>query len=210
MSYDAFATTFSNSRKNLHWPELDYIIVDMMQYTPDSILDIGCGNGRFLEQAEISGLQLWEYLGIDSSEGMIREARKLHPDHHFDICSMLALQTLQHSNTPTFDSLLFLASFHHLETRGERIQVLQDSKKLLNPNGHIYMTNWNLLEQEKYNSSYHSNGDFDIKIGACSRYYHGFTLEELDELFEETGYRIIENKVFEGRRNFLSILETLN
>ncbi len=49
MSYDAYATTFSNSRKNLQWPELDHIIEDMQQCGYTSVLDIGCGNGRFLE-----------------------------------------------------------------------------------------------------------------------------------------------------------------
>ena len=68
MSYDAFATTFSNSRKNLHWPELEYIITDMIQHTPYSILDVGCGNGRFLEEVAGSELQFQEYIGIDSSE----------------------------------------------------------------------------------------------------------------------------------------------
>jgi SAM-dependent methyltransferase len=67
MSYDAFATTFSNSRKNLHWPELEYIMADMIAHGSTSVLDIGCGNGRFLEQAEVSELQFEAYLGIDSS-----------------------------------------------------------------------------------------------------------------------------------------------
>jgi predicted TPR repeat methyltransferase len=52
MSYDAFAETFSNSRKNLHWPELEYIIADMQAQNYASILDIGCGNGRFLKEAQ--------------------------------------------------------------------------------------------------------------------------------------------------------------
>ncbi len=150
MSYDAFATTFSNSRKNLHWPELNYIMADMLEYTPDSILDIGCGNGRFLEQAEVSGFHLREYLGIDSSECMISEARKLHPDNQFESIGMQEIATIDRS----FDALLFLASFHHLESRIERVQVLQDSKKLLNPNGRIYMTNWNLRDQAKYETSH--------------------------------------------------------
>ena len=150
MSYDAFATTFSNSRKNLHWPELEYIIADMMQYTPNSILDIGCGNGRFLEQAEVSGLQLREYLGIDSSEGMIGEARRLHPDHQFEVIGMQDIRAVDRS----FDSFLFLASFHHLESQEERMQVLENIKKLLAPKGRIYMTNWNLRDQAKYETSH--------------------------------------------------------
>jgi predicted TPR repeat methyltransferase len=50
VNYDAYATTFSNSRKKLQWPELDTIIEDMGQCGYTSMLDIGCGNGRFIEQ----------------------------------------------------------------------------------------------------------------------------------------------------------------
>jgi 2-polyprenyl-3-methyl-5-hydroxy-6-metoxy-1,4-benzoquinol methylase len=85
---------------------------------------------------------------------MIGEALSLHPGNQFDVCSMIELPTFQHSNIPTFDSLLFLASFHHLETREERIQVLENTKKLLKPNGRIYMTNWNLRDQAKYETSH--------------------------------------------------------
>lgn len=52
MSYDNFATTFSNSRKSLHWPELEYIITDIQKQNFVSILDIGCGNGRLLQESE--------------------------------------------------------------------------------------------------------------------------------------------------------------
>ena len=52
MSYDAFAITFSNSRKNHSWPELDTIIEDMRKNEYTSVLDIGCGNGRFLTEVE--------------------------------------------------------------------------------------------------------------------------------------------------------------
>lgn len=52
MSYDNFARTFSNSRKNHHWPELEYIIIDIQKQNFVSILDIGCGNGRLLQESE--------------------------------------------------------------------------------------------------------------------------------------------------------------
>ena len=161
MSYDAFATTFSNSRKNLHWPELEYIIEDIKDNEYRSILDVGCGNGRFLKESE----KLWyiadQYLGVDNSKGMILEARKLHPESHFEAIWMQDMVNIEGS----FDAIVFLASFHHL-----------------------------------------GNGDFDIKIGEFSRYYHGFTLIELEELFKETEYEIIENRIFEGGRNFISII----
>lgn len=206
MSYDNFATTFSNSRKNHPWPELQYIIEDMRIYQYNSVLDIGCGNGRFLEEANKLDFIPWIYLGIDSSEWMIWEAIKLHPHDQFKVLWMQDIWDLDES----FDVLLFLASFHHLDSRNERIQVLHNAKKLLKSNGRIYMTNWNLLEQERYQKNHRWNGEFDIKIGEFIRYYHGFTITELDELFKEAGYGIIENRIFEGGRNILSVLEQKN
>lgn len=81
---------------------------------------------------------------------MIQEARSLYPDKVFQVTGM---QEISHINDQ-FDAIIFLASFHHLESKDERIQVLRDSKRLLNPNGKIYMTNWNLLEQERYRASH--------------------------------------------------------
>jgi tRNA (uracil-5-)-methyltransferase TRM9 len=204
MSYDPFAQTFSESRKDHPWPELTAVIADMQASGIVSILDIGCGNGRFLEEAEKLGYNPERYLGTDNSAGMIGEARKLHPDHSFTVCDMVSIGILE-EQYGTYDALLFLASYHHLTSREDRIETLKQAKKLLTPGGKIYMTNWNLLEQPRYAKSHLGNGEFSIKIGEYSRYYHGFTLTELQELLEEGGLQIIENRVFEGERNIFSI-----
>jgi tRNA G46 methylase TrmB len=47
--YNNFAKTFSQSRKNMKWEELEYFFSHLTQ---GSILDIGCGSGRLLEQYE--------------------------------------------------------------------------------------------------------------------------------------------------------------
>lgn len=206
MSYDNFAETFSKSREHHPWPELDAIIADMKKGGFSNILDIGCGNGRFLEEADNAGLHIEQYLGIDSSAGMIEEAHKLHPHDAFAVCPM---QSLSHSETLKlghWDAVLFLASFHHLETRADRLKVLQDIKLFMKPTGRVYMTNWNLRDQSRYEKSHRENGDYDIKIGEFLRYYHGFTIEELAPLFEESGWNTMENRVFEGGRNIISVL----
>ena len=86
--YDPFAHTFSQSRKSLHWPEVDAILADLREKNYASVLDVGCGNGRFLEFAKKAGFQFKKYHGIDNSSGMIREAENLHPSEHFTICAM--------------------------------------------------------------------------------------------------------------------------
>ncbi len=61
---------------------------------------------------------------------MIEEARKLHPEYPFEICDMTQIH-----NSPftihNFDTLLLLASFHHLDTHEARCHVLRDMKPFL-------------------------------------------------------------------------------
>lgn len=94
-SYDQFAETFSKSRQDHPWPELDSIISDICEQGYTSVLDVGCGNGRFLEQMEHGTWNVERYLGVDNSAGMIEEARKLHPEYRFEVCDMLSLYTLE-------------------------------------------------------------------------------------------------------------------
>lgn len=68
------------------------------------------------------------------------------------------------------------------------------------------MTNWNLLEQPRYEKNHRGNGDFDIKIGEYTRYYHSFQIEELEALFKRTGFQIQENSIFEGGKNIFSVV----
>lgn len=200
--YDAFAQTFSNSRKNLHWPELDAILSDIEKNRYSSILDVWCGNGRLITELKKNNIHTLSYLGVDASEWMIDEAKKLEPSEQFLVSSMPLLMEVP--NDRKFDAIVLLASFHHLETEEERRTCLETLKKFLSPNGSVYMTNWNLFDQEKYQKNHRGNGDFDIKIGEFSRYYHGFSLEELTNLFETTGWNILENRIFEGERNMYS------
>lgn len=92
-----------------------------------------------------------------------------------------------------FDAIFFIASFHHLATREERISVLQQAKKLLSKTGKILMINWNLLDptQEKYQSSKiadypDGSADYEIKIGSHTRFYHSFSSKEYSSLARES------------------------
>jgi len=143
MSYDAFAETFSRSRTNLRWSEIDYIVDFLRGYfgdTTPTLLDVGCGNGRLIETLEKSTYSC-TYLGIDESAGMITEARKLHGDKQFRVLDMENIDSLNQN----FDAIVFIASFHHLDTEVKRKEVLKKATDLLNPGGVVIMTNWHLL-----------------------------------------------------------------
>ncbi|MDD3302045.1 MAG: class I SAM-dependent methyltransferase [Candidatus Gracilibacteria bacterium] len=215
VDYNNFSNTFSNSRINMKWEEIDYFIKYLKDNIKDKkvdILDVGCGNGRLLEHLNKQDIGEFDYLGLDSSVGLIDEAKKIHTDNEFKVLNMLNLEQLKRE----INYLFFIASFHHLESIEDRLKVLIQAKKLLKPNGTIFMTNWALesnLNLEKYKDSLINNStnqyqskDFKIKIGRFDRFYHSFSIEELDYLFKEAGLEIIENKLFSNQKNIVSIV----
>lgn len=213
VDYNNFAKTFSQSRKNMSWPELEYFFEKMQK--EGSILDIWCWNGRLREQYYASFEKYPpNYIGVDLSQELLSEAQKLHKDAKFihadmrDVSSMLAWKS--------FENLFLIASFHHLDSLGDRKDFLASLHTLSEKNTKIYMTNWHLLSEKnikKYKTSQVSGSenefgscDFQIKIGEHSRYYHSFSLKELEYLAKETSWKIEENRVFPGEKNSITIL----
>ena len=215
-NYNNFAQTFSRSRKNMKWEEIDYFISSYLKDVQwKSILDIGCGSGRLLQQfSHYFNIDEIKYLWVDVSDEILSEAKKIYSNKDFLNIDMNSLETLKNKK---FDSIFFIASFHHLQTIDERIEVLRKVKKLLNKDGKIFLTNWSLASEfnkDKYEKSMIVNSenqflswDYDIKIWKYQRYYHGFSLKELEYLFQEAGFNVIENREFENQKNFVSIIK---
>lgn len=137
---------------------------------------------------------------------MITEAQKIYPNANFLVAEMQNI--FQKNLKKTFDAIVFLASFHHLSELSDREQTLKNMHSLLNPGGKIYLTNWNLLEQNHYQKSQIAPQEFMIKIGKFHRYYYGFFPEELKNLCEKNGFFVETNKVFPGGRNIFTILSS--
>lgn len=185
--YNRIAEEFSRSRRG---PRRD--LLPLLQYvkTGDRVLDVGCGSGRLygaLSEKKIS------YIGIDQSEKMIEIARKEHPDAEFLVGDMTAIPFPD----AEFDAVFCVAAFHHLSSESARKKTLLEMKRVLKPSGKIILTNWNLRSawaKKKYGEG--KNGDWMIPwkesdgetIGV--RYYHGFTTDELEKLFFDTGLRV--------------------
>lgn len=214
VNYNNFAKSFAQSRKNMHWPELEYFFSLMRK--EDRILDIACGSGRLLQAYYHFFRDVpKEYIWIDISEDLLSEAMKDFPKHRFFLWDMrLLTHTLWHMN---FNAVFCIAWFHHLESIEDRERTLLEIHECLSEKGRVYMTNWSLHTSKnlkKYKNSQRGaqqdnfgSYDYDIKIWAYTRYYHSFSLSELQYLSEKTWFKILENRLFDTERNTITILE---
>lgn len=210
--YNLIAESFSKTRQKLSWPEIEYLKKYINHgYT---VLDIGCGNGRLYNFIKDYNLN---YFGGDNSEKLLEQARSLFPEmtDKFVYADMLKLPF----SDQQFDIVICLAAFHHLPSASHRIAALNELKRVLKPNGLLLMTNWyawqgkffkNLLTDWRLKNEWN---DFFIpwKDGnKLNRYYHGFTIGELNNLFTKTSFNIVENHVFISdsgvKRNILSVV----
>jgi len=213
VNYDNFAKSFAKSRKNMKWAELEYFFSWVKQ---GSILDIWCGSGRLLEEYD---RYFWnipkDYLGIDLSQDLLHEAKKSFPGSQFILWDMRKVWNI--CKWTKFQNIFLIASFHHLGTMLERQELFNDLYHLLDANGKIYLTNWALnssLNHDKYiwgqikgseNEFWWS--DYHIKIGSHDRFYHCFSLKELELLSITAWFKLLENRLFEWERNIITILE---
>lgn len=226
VDYNKFSKTFSNSRKNMKWEEIDYFLsfLELNKCIPlldgddwkeegVKVLDVWCWNWRFLSSLKNNEINFTNYLWVDLSKWLLDEAKKIHPKSKFLNLDMLNLYQIEDK----FNCIFFIASFHHLESVNNRLEVLKKAYDILEEWWLIFLTNWSLkseLNKKKYGNSIIDNSenkfwslDYSIKIWEYKRYYHCFDLSELEYLFKKAWFKIIENKEFDNKRNFISIIK---
>lgn len=208
-AYNSFSQEFSSTR-HYQWKEFDSLFSDGKDGM--KILDLGCGNGRLSAFLEDQPYNI-SYTGIDISENLLQEARRLFPQKPFYTGSFLHFP--QEIDSVQFDQIWAIASFHHLATRSDRKHALKNIWNALKDDGECIMTVWNLWDQKKYmpqkksaqwRSVYNpwwSARDFIIPWGKqkTPRYYYAFDSEELKNLFVECGFVVRDIFLSEGGKN---------
>lgn len=101
-------------------------------FSPNVILDVGCGTGRLLRTAAKRWLQA-HLLGVDPAEGMIAQARRLTPGADFQVSPVETLSI----TGGTVDLALTTVSFHHWQDQQRGIQRVAST---LRPGGIFVLT----------------------------------------------------------------------
>jgi 2-polyprenyl-3-methyl-5-hydroxy-6-metoxy-1,4-benzoquinol methylase len=207
-SYDKIAADFDITRKKEIWPEIRTFANQVKN--GDRVLDAGCGNGRLLEALENKNI---DYLGIDNSRSLLNLAKKNYPKNKFlelDLAgNNLNINTLGTLGNKKFNAIFCLAVLQHIPGKDLKIQILKSMRLLLENDGVIVISNWNLwssrhksliIKQIFYKLIGLNKKDFgDIifpwknKHGETisNRYYHAFTRRELLYLAKKADFKNI-------------------
>ena len=183
--YDQIGLYFSATR-----PRLSASAVSLLPKLPvhARILDLGCGNGVLLTALPKNA----DYTGLDISQTLTDEARRLHPKHKFILADVLDPKTWP--GLGKYDFVAALAVFHHLPTPDDHIKLLRNIKQHLNPAASALISVWN-LNQAKFDRYRHGKYLSIPFHGGPSRNFYAASDEELTELAKQAGFSNIKTKV---------------
>ena len=215
-NYREIAAQFDVTRKKYIWPELEKVLSDLRE--GDSVLDVGCGNGRLIENLANKKIN---YLGVDSSEELIKLAKVNYSDQNFKVLDILKLENLNQK----FNLIISVAVLHHLPSKELRLQALEQLKLVCAPQGQIIFSVWRLWDNKKYQKYLFKNiwqkitlrSDLDFgdllfpwknnKGEAVSeRYYHAFTKRGLKNLLKVVGFS--KYKLYGDKHNYWVVIDT--
>lgn len=137
--YDQMSQTFSESRKKHLWPELLAYLSRLK--AGDRVLDMGAGSGRLFKGIPPDV----EYIGLDISPGMLKEAKRNQPHATFFEADVLDNKSMNHLGQ--FDYVFVIALAHHLDEQ-ELIKLFFSVKNKLSPNGIAILSCWRLFNKK--------------------------------------------------------------
>jgi SAM-dependent methyltransferase len=133
--YKEFAAPFAESRS---FPQPGY--EKLLPYIPPgkpSILDVGCGNGRFGRYLIDRGI-LADYTGVDFNEPFLTSTSDVPGDYyHRDLSQPACL-----SGLGEFDFILSLSTLQHIPGRTNRERLLREMRDHLRPGCYMALANW--------------------------------------------------------------------
>lgn len=200
-TYDNIASKYSsertmqiNSRDQVIWEELFYMIEHILHKNLNEIcmLDVGTGSGRDIKYASSKGINI---IGIDNSDGFISILKELEkeniiPKNSFLQASMLELPF----DNETFDLVRQNASLLHipLTTPGNMLdKVIAENHRVLKSNGllHIYIKEGNGVQY------------IDTNEGLGGRIFQMHSKESISKVLSRNNFNIIKIEQLQEERN---------
>lgn len=218
--YNKFGDQFSATRQRLQ-PGVKKILETIKD--DESVLDLGCGNGHFLNQLFESG-HTASLLGVDFSLPLLRDAGSSLgvTFKEVDLTKLSENREQLLVESGKWKVITCFATLHHIPSNEIRLDILRTVKKLLDKNGKFILSNWQFLNSEKLKSRIQSwekvgltkedvdENDYllDWRSGGEGlRYVHHFSANELAELANQVEMQVEAEFLSDGESGKLGLYQ---
>lgn len=166
-----------------------------------SILDVGCGYGRTLN--ELYSLGYHKLVGIDFAENMIKRGNRMFP--YLD----LRVQENENINLDdeSVDAVILFAVLTCICNDTAQEKLIAEIRRVLKPNGIIYVNDFllntderNLNRYEEYKDKY-TYGVFELPEGAVCRHHDIDRVENLLSVFKKLELEKLIFKTMNGHKS---------
>ncbi|MCB6607565.1 class I SAM-dependent methyltransferase [[Clostridium] symbiosum] len=167
-----------------------------------TILDVGCGYGRTLEEMYRLGYR--RLIGMDFSEGMINRGRAQYP--------WLDLRVMQTEEIGlpdgSVDAVILFAVLTCIREDEKQRKLIGEIRRVLRPGGILYVNDFllntderNTARYEKYRERYHTYGVFELPEGAVCRHHEESWIQRLLSGFTGLRYEPLVFTTMNGNRS---------
>lgn len=166
------------------------------------ILDVGCGYGRTLDELYQNGYR--NLVGIDFSSGMIARGKRQFPylDLRIKENDKIALPDA------SVDAVILFAVLTCIRTNEEQEQLVSEIKRVLKPQGILYVNDFllntderNLSRYEQFKDIYGVYGVFELPEGAVCRHHDEAWVRQLLKDFSELEYSYVTRTTMNGHKS---------
>lgn len=171
--------------------------IEYLKDKTGKVLDLGSGSGRNLTQIPNGKMYL-----VDFSSEMIRLAKQKAKAENIEAEFEVAdLSKLPYGNN-FFDSAIAVSSLHCIEGEENRKKAISELFRVLKPNATAEITVWNKDSKPFAKAGKEKMVAWREK---GKRYYYLFEQNEIHQMFENAGFKILEK--FEPFRNIIFIVQ---
>lgn len=130
-------------------------LIPYLKERPLSVIDLACGNGRFLEFLNAADITIKSYEGIDNNKSLLDKAKQKYstqPHTTFTFIDVLNQTSTisQHLDHQQYTLITLFGIMHHLPSKKVRYELCNQLSNLLDPEGYLIFTTWEYHTDQRF------------------------------------------------------------